>query len=106
MAREGFSFKINEVDIQIMNFISEGTDLSISDLTRLTGFAYKNVFLHIKKLEQNGFVKRESLGIGKKSLVKLVNVKLDKNFEVPAFELLMVTQKKRKSINAYRRKTK
>ena len=92
---------IDKTDLLIMELVSKKKEYSISDLSREVGLAYKNAFIHIKKLENAGFVTVTSLGIGKKSIVNLVQIKLpgSKNTYITQYELLLVGSGKKKVVD-------
>ncbi|MCC6046919.1 MAG: Lrp/AsnC family transcriptional regulator [Desulfurococcaceae archaeon] len=69
---------LDEVDIKILSILQDNADLTYAEIARIVGVSTSTVFMRIKKLKEQGYIKRivaevnpELLGYKLKALVFL-----------------------------------
>jgi Lrp/AsnC family transcriptional regulator for asnA, asnC and gidA len=72
------SRELDEVDIKILNILQDNADLTYAEIAKMVGVSTSTVFMRIRKLREQGYIKRivaevdpEPLGYKLKALVFL-----------------------------------
>ena len=72
------SRELDEVDIKILNILQDNADLAYAEIAKMVGVSTSTVFMRIRKLREQGYIKRivaevdpEPLGYKLKALIFL-----------------------------------
>ncbi len=86
------SFSIDEIDLKILSLLKENSRIKISEIAKRLGIPVSTVYTRIKKLEQQGIIRKYTIDLDYKKLgfkvTAIILIKYDSSSKVSQRELL------------------